>query len=75
MVYIVSGGEMIEMLLQIQKPKSIKNMFTHTLTRLTRETFYISSTIKTNGTQIINNGSKAVQKLTLGDIQNITLLI
>lgn len=27
MVYIVSGGEMIEMLLQIQKPKSIKNMF------------------------------------------------
>lgn len=39
MVYIVSGGEMIEMLLQIQKPKSIKNMFRHTLTRLTRETF------------------------------------
>ena len=27
MVYIVSGGEMIEMLLQIQKPESIKNMF------------------------------------------------
>lgn len=39
MVYIVSGGEMIEMLLQIQKPKSIKNMFRHTLTRLTRRLF------------------------------------
>lgn len=39
MVYIVSGGEMIEMLLQIQKPKSIKNMFRYTLTRLTRRLF------------------------------------
>ena len=39
MVYIVSGGEMIEMLLQIQKPKSIKNMFRHTLTRNNKETF------------------------------------